>query len=694
MRLLGTILAGATALGLMACPVPASSAPSAAVTPPSIGVVSPTAGPPKGGNVVTISGHRLGAVTAVAFGSARSTEITRQSATTLEVRAPAHSAGTVRLHVVSAHTRSASSVKYSYGPPPRLSFSGPTRVTTPKGFLYKMSCPTNQFCAAVDHESDDLVVVRSGKPPFRTTAAELGTENGNYVEITAVACGTASFCIAENRIGGASFWNGTNWTPFPQGNNPIMGSVSCVPGTTMCVATGQRSDQSVVYHGSSATVVQAPHHGILGAVSCATTTFCMSASSQDSFIFDGSSWHESGVPTGQDPNLDLVELTCPADTFCILAGTVSYQTHLSRFDGTHWHKLANPRRGTGPVCATSTNCVMEVDGKGATFYHGHGFGPIHSVPRGAYGELTCVPNGSCVVINGRNQMFRHTRSGWSSGVTVSPLESALTDVSCPSTSWCMAVDLAGNTFQGAGSQWTSPKEVDGDRPFSAVSCASIHVCVAVDVDGYAVIYRSGVWSAPQRIDGNRRASGLVDVDCPTTSRCVAVDLTGHVISWDGTKWSAPHRHGTNFRHVSCPTRTMCLLVGATPMMVDHGHWSKVALPGREPYLASVTCVRKDYCVASGGLGFYVWHDRTWSRPVGHIANGTDGYQASVVGCTSESACIGKEEDDEGPTTVVFAGAAWERGGGAGGMQAISCVPDKQCVAAYGAYYVTTIKQKS
>jgi hypothetical protein len=84
---------------------------------------------------------------------------------------------------------------------------------------------------------------------------------------------------------------------------------------------------------------------------------------------------------------------------------------------------------------------------------------------------------------------------WGAPVRVEPGQPSATSVgpyptgiSCPSTTYCAAVDGAGAVLQWSGSAW-SHDVVDPGRHLTAVSCPSTALCVAVDSAGDALYGR-------------------------------------------------------------------------------------------------------------------------------------------------------------------------------------------------------------
>jgi hypothetical protein len=63
---------------------------------------------------------------------------------------------------------------------------------------------------------------------------------------------------------------------------------------------------------------------------------------------------------------------------------------------------------------------------------------------------------------------------------------SVTGVSCPTTTFCVAVDDQGGVLQWAGGRVTRT-DVDAGRHLTSISCPSTSLCVAVDQTGRVVI---------------------------------------------------------------------------------------------------------------------------------------------------------------------------------------------------------------
>jgi hypothetical protein len=117
---------------------------------------------------------------------------------------------------------------------------------------------------------------------------------------------------------------------------------------------------------------------------------------------------------------------------------------------------------------------------------------------------------------------------WSSPVSLYGYSGAgfLSSVSCPSASFCMAVDGSGNALSYNGSAWSTPVSINGTNSLNSVSCPSASFCMAVDGSGNALSYNGSAWSTPVSINGT---NSLNSVSCPSASFCMAGDYYGNYI---------------------------------------------------------------------------------------------------------------------------------------------------------------------
>jgi hypothetical protein len=91
------------------------------------------------------------------------------------------------------------------------------------------------------------------------------------------------------------------------------------------------------------------------------------------------------------------------------------------------------------------------------------------------------------------------------------------------------VDGDGDVLTWNSRSWSSPKSVDAGRALYSVSCPTASFCAAVDESGYVLTYGGSSWSSPESIE--RDGGGLQSVSCPTASFCAAVDSQGYAFTY-------------------------------------------------------------------------------------------------------------------------------------------------------------------
>ncbi len=164
---------------------------------PTVTAVSPTAGPPGGGNTVTITGTNFAAGAAVRFGTNRGTSVNVESATTLTVVAPA-GAGTVDVTVGTPGGTSAISTadQYAYGPP-SVSAVNPSLGPTAGGNTVTITGTNFVAGATVDFGANAATSVEVGSSTKLTTVAPAGSYG--TVDVTVgTADGTSAISSADH----------------------------------------------------------------------------------------------------------------------------------------------------------------------------------------------------------------------------------------------------------------------------------------------------------------------------------------------------------------------------------------------------------------------------------------------------------------------------------------------------------------
>ncbi len=68
---------------------------------------------------------------------------------------------------------------------------------------------------------------------------------------------------------------------------------------------------------------------------------------------------------------------------------------------------------------------------------------------------------------------------------MAPNASGLTGVSCPTTTFCQAVDSIGRAFSYNGTTWSKGTLISTHGGLTSVSCPTVTFCAAVDSHGHA-----------------------------------------------------------------------------------------------------------------------------------------------------------------------------------------------------------------
>ncbi|MHB1891501.1 MAG: IPT/TIG domain-containing protein, partial [Acidimicrobiales bacterium] len=308
-----------------------------------------------------------------------------------------------------------------------------------------------------------------------------------------------------------------------------------------------------------------------------------------------------------------------------------------------------------------------------------------------------------------------------------------TAVSCPTSSFCVAVDTSGNAFAYDGASWSQPLSIDQGNALTSVSCATDVFCMAVDSAGNALLYDGSSWSATT-IDSNGLLSG---VSCPQSSFCAAVDTSGYSIFYENGSWAAPYQFapGDTITSVACASSSVCMAgdkVGDIWTYADGNTQPWPMLP--QGYVTSISCSANNYCIAVDSLGgMLYWNGTQWSGPAAvdpkgggftSVSCGAANYCAGVdangyaLGATSTATSVQPVLIDPAPLALTFPGSdpyvtsvggtsmsaigpppsetAWNdpqgsrtSGAGSGGVSALSVMPsyqqDSQVAGVLGKY---------
>ncbi len=285
-----------------------------------------------------------------------------------------------------------------------------------------------------------------------------------------VSCPSANFCAVADNQGTVAFYQNQRWTPtINVDGSTQLNSVSCV-NSSFCAAVDQAGN-SLIYHGvtwSPPARVDKTAFDELTSVSCATASFCAAVDGDgNALTYNGKTW---SPPDQIDPqgwtsvSRDQPSVSCPVEGFCV--GTDS-QGDVFYYVGGVWQNASNPNPGN----TTSTTSYQNA--------------------------VACASATFCVTAQNPGAALSYNGTQWSQPVTIDEND-FIASLSCPSTTFCVAVDgllpagfAPGNGTGQAmifdGLAWSPPQNIDNGEVIDSISCPSQQFCMAVDHAGQAVI---------------------------------------------------------------------------------------------------------------------------------------------------------------------------------------------------------------
>jgi hypothetical protein len=299
----------------------------------------------------------------------------------------------------------------------------------------------------------------------------------------------------------------------------VLTGISCV-SASFCLAVGGYADAlgrkhslAEKWNGSRWLVLPGARGTGLSGVSCTSARFCMVIGSPAQ-RWDGRTWTAARTPRG----LRLVGISCTRRSFCMAVGSGESSPEFAcesaaAWNGTRWRAFRNlePCRvriiGFIRVSCVSASMCMAV---------GASLDPDSKADMALSEEW-----------NGRKWQELATPLGGA--------ESELSDVSCPTRSFCMAV---GFTFSEVAS------------PCDALTCI------------LALAWNGSTWQQA----GMPGAGSLSAVSCVSPASCVAVSGS-QAMAWDGTAWTQlmlaqPGTPARSLPGIACLSGTACMAVGA------------------------------------------------------------------------------------------------------------------------------------
>jgi Zn-dependent metalloprotease len=288
-----------------------------------------------------------------------------------------------------------------------------------------------------------------------------------------------------------------------------LNAVSCVPSSTTCVASDSKGNAFYATNVSATSAATwtswtGPGTSPSWALSCPATTLCVIADGEvaggGGNVYKATSLG-GAFSTSFLPANGVGSISCPSASFCVTAqeggGFIRYSTKPS---GISWTTLAI---GTGAMkgvsCLTTSFCAV-VDGTGnvrvatteARVKEATGYASTNVNGAKALRAIACSSTTNCLAVDGGKEVLKLTIAQPAGTATVSkvgvPSAGELTTVTC-NGSTCVTVDASGGIFTSTDGGATWLKRHDAGDKLTSVSCPSTTLCASVNVAGDIAMFK-------------------------------------------------------------------------------------------------------------------------------------------------------------------------------------------------------------
>ena len=225
---------------------------------------------------------------------------------------------------------------------------------------------------------------------------------------------------------------------------------------------------------------------------------------------------------------------------------------------------------------------------------------------------------------------------WSARTSI-PVQSAITEVSCGSATFCMAFDQD-TTYRYDGHSWSAASVLS----VGTASCVAGNFCMGLTATGPSE-FDGTTWLTTGFPDAG---AGLDSVSCTSPTFCVVLDA-GYpaASSWvfDGSRWTKIVV-GTDLSsntYVSCVSPTFCLAVdyyGGDSARFDGTSWTSLGKIGAAG-MSAVSCTSVSFCVAAGNGTAVIFDGTRWGPPTTLDIRTSTSDSLSSLSCTSASFCL-------------------------------------------------------
>ena len=276
-------------------------------------------------------------------------------------------------------------------------------------------------------------------------------------------------------------------------------------------------------------------------------------------------------------------------------------------------------------------------------------------------------------------------AGWAPAGRISSTK--VVSLACPTVSFCMALDAAGQAYRRVGSTWSpaTPALSGGLTGVSApgsLSCPTTTFCMAVAAPDQSARWTGAGWS-PLTVPS---AQGVAAVSCASPSYCATIDGLGFAFAYGGSGWSGTSGAWGAANDISCVSPNFCAAVEGGPTVWDGGSWTQPSGADTAGQLDAVSCTSPTYCLAVDTAGdAFTYNGSAWvgptkveASPEGSAFGGPSGL--SAVSCAAPTACtaVGSNGDAYRLTAAGWSAAAPVDPGEA--LTSVACATAAFCLA--------------
>ncbi len=432
---------------------------------------------------------------------------------------------------------------YAGSPSPTWTTQATTSSQLSAGLGFQSdSCASTTYCVAVDESGDNWTYDGSGQ----------WTESSSPSGLRDMACAPATSSTLCVGYAGESVYIDYDGSFYLDGSWDSRSTASG-GGIAGLAGGGFPLGDTAIFDGG--TVV------FSSSISCATTGICMLAARNNgvyAFSIAGNSWtasiaidpHDVHAAAGYAPST-VSDVSCADQVECAATDTAGF-AYLFDPSSPSWPSSSETEMSSSAFssvsCATNGDCLAVDDAGDGYFFNGASWSQTNNsqpVDPNGFTSVSCDPGTAlnCLAVDGAGDAYVYESGLWSqTGATTDA--NGFTSVACPSltstSTYCVATDVDGNALVYNGT-WSSPTEIAAVSGGWDVSCPSTSFCMAIGpstasgLDTEAFTTSDGTtWSAPIVIGG----SGTTALSCSTASFCATFGPGTGTATWNGNKFTS------------------------------------------------------------------------------------------------------------------------------------------------------------